>query len=39
MKGFAMLSIGNTGWVTKDVPNMAVVGGCPAKIIKYRGAL
>ena len=22
--------------VTKDVPKMAVVGGCPAKIIKYR---
>ena len=22
--------------VTKDVPSMALVGGCPAKIIKYR---
>lgn len=22
--------------VTKDIPPMAVVGGCPAKIIKYR---
>ena len=28
--------IGANSFVNKDVPDFAVVGGCPAKIIKYR---
>lgn len=28
--------VGGCSFVTKDVPDFAVVGGCPARIIKYR---